>query len=249
MLVETKRTQPTQLQFAKSLLSVVELSKAAAGVFWAHFAGETGDGYHCYGHNLGNVKWTQGCGLDYHALNGVWEGFPPATAAALIARGEARPDPSADHAKAVGAPTKQSVIFTSAHPMSWFRDYPSLDIGMRTFVESKRSGRYATAWDYLLRGDAEGYARELGRLKYYTASPDAYAASMKAKHQVWMQSRAYDEARDESVCIDGRCIDIGQLEETTHPAVDFVTGEPLLMVDFAVIHPNVEWPSRPPIEV
>lgn len=214
-LVATIRTTPTMRDFADALLvSWPGATKEGAGVLWAHFAGETGDGYHAYNHNLGNVKWSKGCGLDYVSLKGVWEGFrigdedgdgdiDADDRVMLIERlkrtGLWAPDPSADHAKAVG-PGKVSMVATSAHQATWFRAYPSLLVGMDAFVEFKRNpqSRYAKAWFYVEAGDPKGYAYELGRKGYYTASPDVYAAAMMKKYAAWMASEAFREARSDA---------------------------------------------------
>lgn len=196
-LVPTVRTTPTMRDFARALLATwSDASKPAAGVLYAQFAGETGKGAHCYGHNLGNVKWSAGCGWDYHALNGVWEGVTPAQAERLIAFGQWRADPSADHARAVG-PGKVSIIALPNNPAAWFRAYPSLSAGARVYVDTKRNpgGRYSSAWAYALAGDCDGYARELGRKGYYTASADAYARTMLAHHAEWMRATGYEEAK------------------------------------------------------
>lgn len=195
-LVPTIRTTPSALDFARALLVPwPDASKAAAGVLYAQFAGETTRGQHCYGHNLANYKWSRGCRWDYHALNGVWEGAAPAEAERLIASGQAIADPSKDHAKAVGA-GKVSIILLPTHPGSWFRAYPSLEIGMRVFIDAKRTPgyRYSSAWAYALAGDCDGYARELGHKGYYTASPDVYSANMLAHHAEWMRRTAFEEA-------------------------------------------------------
>lgn len=209
-LVPTTRTTPTRDAFARALRAVCpELTKAGAGVLWAQFAGETADGRACWNWNLGNVKWTHGSGLDYVSLAGVWEGFlvkdedgdgdidagdRAMLVARMVATGLWRVDGSADHAKAVG-PSKVSLIATPANPTTFFRAYPSLEAGMRSFVEMKRNpaSRYAGAWAFVLAGDPEGFARELGRKGYYTASPDAYARAMRAKFDAWMASVAWDE--------------------------------------------------------
>lgn len=219
-LIETVRTTPTMRTFSDALLLCwPEATKEGAGVLWAHFAGETAgvvvgkivDGYHCYNNNLGNVKWSVGCGLDYVSLKGVWEGFRIGDEDGdgdiddvdrvmlierLIRTGLWMADPSADHAKAVGL-GKVSMIATSAHSATWFRAYPSLDVGMAAFVKMKRDpqSRYAGAWAFVEAGDPNGYARELGAKGYYTASPDVYAAAMTRKFDAWMSSDAFDDAR------------------------------------------------------
>lgn len=237
-LVPTIRTTPTNEGFARAFLTQAPgATKAACGVLWAQFACETGRGVHCYGHNLGNYKWTAGAG-DHHALNGVWEGFAPDVAATMIASGRARPDPSADHARAVG-PSKVSVIFTAADPMSWFRSYASLAFGMAHFVTTKRTGRYASAWKYLERGDAEGYARCLGSLSYYSGSPDAYARNMLALHAEWMRSTAFDDVSAEPT-IDPRVCLPGEVCDESRPTVDAITGETWVL-PFAIVRPPVEF--------
>lgn len=214
-LIATKRTTPTMRDFADALLvSWPGATKEGAGVLWAHFAGETQDGYHCYNNNLGNVKWTPGCGLDYVSLVGVWEGFKIGDedkdgdvdeddrvmlVNRLIQTGLWKIDPSLDHAKAVG-PGKVSMLATTAHAATWFRAYPSLLSGMDAFVELKRDprSRYARAWFYVESGDPKGYAYALGDKGYYTASKDVYAAAMKRKYDAWMASEAFREARMEA---------------------------------------------------
>lgn len=223
-------------QFAEALLSVEELGKAAAGVLYAQFAGETGRGQHCYGWNLGNVKWSKGCGWPYHVLQGVWEGVTPERAAQLIATGQWAPDPNPDHARAVG-PGKISIIATPENPASWFRSYPDLTTGMSVFVAAKRNptSRYASAWPFLVAGDCDGYARELGRRGYYTASPDAYSRAMLAHHREWMASTAYDEALEARAAsavapakvraASSAVAPASVTPDTELPAVDMVTGE------------------------
>ncbi|MCW5834509.1 MAG: SH3 domain-containing protein [Labilithrix sp.] len=203
-LVPTRRTTPTMAELAAAILRAwPDATKPALGVLYAQFAGETGKGLHCYGFNLANVKWTPGCGWDYHALLGVWEGVTPAAAERLIATGQWAPDPSKDHAIAVG-PGKVSIIATQSNPASWFRAYPDLGTGARVYVTSKqpdpnlppeKQPRYASAWPFVVAGDCDGYARELGRKGYYTASPDAYSRAMLAHHAEWMRSTGYEEAK------------------------------------------------------
>ncbi len=165
-LVPTVRTTPTLREFATALLAVwPEATKGGAGVLWAQYASETGDGLHCYGWNLANVKWTKGCGLDYQALHGVWE----------IING-------------------QRVEIPPDNPGSWFRVYPSLEEGMASFVDSKRRGQWRSTWPFVEAVDPDGYARELRRMFYYTAPVETYVASMKAKLAKWMASDAFDSA-------------------------------------------------------
>lgn len=243
-LVATVRTNPSLMDFSKSLiLAVPGISKEAAGVLYAQFAGETGKGVHCYGHNLGNVKYSKGCGYNYHALNGVWEGVTPAQAQALIASGQAKADPSKDHAKAVG-PGKVSVLFTASHPASWFRAYPSLEKGMQVFVAAKKNptSRYASAWAYLLAGDCMGYAQALYSKGYFTASPKAYGEAMLTYHKMWMASSGYEDALEAlNVSLSPEEMEHDPSEETM-PTVDVVSGETWVL-DFEIVHPRVPLPE------
>jgi hypothetical protein len=82
-------------------------------------------------------------------------------------------------------------------PGSRFRAYGSLDEGMRSHLALLRGGRYAPAWALGLKGDAEGFARELGRLGYYTAPVAAYVAAMRPGVSAWLASRAFADAAQE----------------------------------------------------
>lgn len=244
-LVPTVRTTPTMRDFADALQSVApELHRASAGVLWAQFACETADGRHCYGWNLGNVKWLPGCVEDYHVLRGVWEGVTPATADRLLSSGQWERSTNPDHAKAVG-PGRVAVIALPSNPASWFRSYPSLAVGMAHFVAGKRkaSSRYASAWPFVLSGDCNAYARELGRKGYYTASPDAYAAAMLTKHRAWMASRDFDDALDAALASSFARAprDLARLDalDTERPAVDVVTGDSWVL-PFEIVHDSTE---------
>lgn len=215
-LVETRHTPFTIEAFARAgLVAWPEASKEGLGVLYAQAAGETGAFKYLWNWNLGNVKWSKGCGLNFVSLRGVWEGFKVGDEdgdgdidaddramliARMVASGLWIVDASADHAKAVG-PGKVSLIATPANITTWFRAYPDAATGMRAFVDMKRSpkSRYASAWAFAEAGDCDGFARELGRKGYYTADPDAYSRAMLAHHARWMASRAFDDVREPSV--------------------------------------------------
>ncbi len=257
-LVPTVRTTPSAFQFSSALLAVwPEATKAQAGVLWAHFAGETTDGVHCWNHNLGNVKHVAGDGYDYVSLRGVWEGFTlkdedgdgdvdaddkTILVERLLRSGMWELDPSADHAKAVG-PRKVSMIASPQNSATWFRAYPSLEIGMARFVDMKRNpqGRYFSSWAHVLLGDPEGYARVLGAKGYYTADPNVYAASMRKKFDAWMKLDAFDRALDQLV-------GIGPMSEST-PVVSTAITTPAVIPDDAELVPvdcdGVTWLVAP----
>lgn len=234
-LVPTVQTKPTMLEFAAALLEVwPDATKESASVLYAHFAGETGRGAYCWNHNYGNVKYSKGCGLDYMALLGVWEGFVAkdeteraAVIAHMTATGFWTVDPSKDHAAAVG-PSKVSLIATKINPTTWFRAYPDRATGMKSFVAMKQAGRYASAWAFVVAGDCDGYARELGRKGYYTASPDKYSEAMQVHQKEWMAADAFEDA-----------------VAAREPAPIPEPSEP----DPATVHPQLNWDEPAPREV
>lgn len=166
------------------------LPEVALGILYAQYIIETG-GTNCFGWNIGNVKKVAGDGFDFHCLRGVWEGVSPAEAARLIASGEAVADPSANHARAVGA-GRVSVIFQPPHPQTRFRAYPSLDIAMRHHLELLAKKRFASCWPAVLAGDVDGFAAALKAKGYFTASAEAYAAGMRAPFARLVTSDTYE---------------------------------------------------------
>lgn len=252
-LVATKHTFISMEAFAAALLEVwPDATKEQSAVLYAQFAGETGASKYLWNNNFGNVKWSKGCGLDYMSLAGVWEGFlvrdedkdgdiddddRAMLVARMVASGLWAVDTSKDHAIAVGK-AKVSLIATPANTTTWFRAYPSAAAGMAAFVKTKQSGRFASAWAFVVAGDCVGFARDIGipRVRpgdtwptvYYTADVTAYANAMLAHRARWMASTAFDEA----------------LEARREPSV--VTPEQLLD-EPAIVHPRLDLtpPPRP----
>lgn len=169
-------------------------TKEEVAVLYAQWMMETG-GASCWNWNIGNAKWSRGCGYDYMCLNGVWEGVIPSVGAALVASGRAIRDPSPDHAKAVG-PGKVSIIFPPPQVESRFRAFPDLSTGMVAHLKLLHE-RFAKAWPGVLGGDAVGTAHLLGALHYFTASADVYGGGMKRFAENFMRTSAYELAVDE----------------------------------------------------
>jgi flagellum-specific peptidoglycan hydrolase FlgJ len=68
---------------------------------------------------------------------------------------------------------------------SW-RKYGSLEEAMRdmlSFLRDQNGGRYATAYQYLLDGDAVAYITELRARGYFTANASAYASAVASIQQ------------------------------------------------------------------
>ena len=253
-LLETKRTTPTKTDFARALLAAwPDATKEGAGVLWAHFAGETADGVYCWNWNLGNVKHVKGDGFDFVSLRGVWEGFKITDLDGdgdvdgddrvmlierLLASGMWATDESKDHAAAVG-PGKVSMIATPGNAATWFKAYASLAIGMHFFIDAKKkaSSRYASAWPFVVAGDPEGYARELGAKGYYTASPDVYAKAMRKKFDAWMIANDFEGAQDETPT-DPRGEIVAPSSEPVTPVVNVTPIVPIAVVSSPDLIPS-----------
>lgn len=167
------------------------LPEPAIGILYAQYAIETG-GTNCFNWNIGNVKKVAGDGFDYHCLRGVWEGVSPAEAARLIASGEAIADPSANHARAVGA-GRVSVIFNPPHPQTRFRAYPSLDVSMQHHLELLAKKRFASCWPAVMAGNVDAFAAALKAKGYFTADAGAYANGMRPAYARLVASNAYED--------------------------------------------------------
>lgn len=164
--------------------------KSSVGVLWSQYMIETG-GRDAWGWNIGNSKEVPNDGINYHALRGVWEGVTPAEATRLIGSGQALPDPSLDHAKAVG-PGMVSVIFQPPHPATWFSSFESLDQAMTHHLRFL-ARRFATAWPAVLAGDPRKFAEALKARGYFTASAKSYADGMQRSFLPFMMSTDYED--------------------------------------------------------
>lgn len=191
--------------------------KSAVGILFAHYMIETG-GLNCFGWNIGNVKYTPGCGFNYHCLHGVWEGATAFTANELVVAGQAVIDPNASHQKSC-APLV-SVVFNPPHPATRFVAYPSLSdaMGAHLFLLCKK--RYATAWPALLAGDVMAFAAALRARGYMTSSAESYGNGMMPPFKHFMTSGEYEAAI------------LAKTKDVTEPIYEFSGG---------IIHPDVEF--------
>lgn len=166
-LVPTVNTPVTPVGFARAVIKVWPgITKEGCGVLYAQYALETGAGKACWNWNIGNVKYTRGCGYDY---------------VALVRNKEATPD-------------GRFYETAKTDPASWFRAYPNFEAGMKAFVTSKTTGQWASTKPFIERGDPEGYAAELKRHRYYTAPLDMYQKAMRTWFERWKKMGAWEEA-------------------------------------------------------
>lgn len=165
-------------------------SKATAAVLFAQYMIETG-GTSSWNWNIGNAKHVKDDGHDYHMLQGVWEGVSLSAAESLISSGQAKADPSADHAAAVGA-GKVSVIFSPPHPATWFRAFENLADGMTDHLKLLPR-RFMKGWEGALAGNVDQFAQGLKAGGYFTADAGMYANGMRRHFARFMADPTFDE--------------------------------------------------------
>lgn len=213
-LISTVRTVPSPMEFCRALLvEWPEATKEGSGVLYSQFAGETGDGKFCWNWNLGNVKApntaNQHADIDYVSLVGVWEGFSfkdenhdgfineqdrVMFIARMVQTGYWREDMDQSHQSAVGA-SRVSLIATQKNAAAWFLAFDSLNDGMHRYVQDRKYGHWASTWPFIEAGDVRGYAQALGKMHYYTTSPESYAAALVQKYDKWIKSKAYEQVK------------------------------------------------------
>ncbi len=223
------RTVPSTLAFTRAVLEGWDAvrepgenrfpPKHAVAVLYAHYIMETG-GLNCYGWNIGNVKWTLGCGYDYHCLNGVWEGVSPAMAAKMVASGEAVIDPSASHQ--ASCKPNVSVVFKPPHPASRFRVFPNLEDAMDDHLILLCKKRFTSAWPFVLKGDVVGFAHALKAKGYFTSQAIPYANGMTPSFKHYMASLDYESAVALATPADEA------------PTLQWVSEQP-------IVHPNIDF--------
>ena len=255
-LVEVKRTVVSMRDYARAVIKAWFAdtgefpSKKSVAVLFAQYMIET-SGKACWNWNIGNAKHKPGDGHDYMMLSGVWEGEAPFTAAALIARGEAKLDTNPAHIKAVG-PNKTAVIYNPPHPATWFIAYPSLDAAMVSHLK-RLKGRFGKCWPDVEEGDYRGFAHTLKagpdgientRDDYFTAEAEAYATGMAPHFHNFVNSSMFDSEL-QAILGQMEAPTLDQLPDDTLPPdspttevlVPEMRPDPLGHVD--IIHPKV----------
>ena len=141
----------------------------------AHIHLETGlRACHCF--NLGNAKWTTGCGADW-CMFACGEEVTVETAAKLKAA-----DPAL--VQYVGSPyarnghAYQSIRLLPPHPWTRFRAFGTLREGAADHIRLLRTDHYREAWAAVATGDPVAYAAALARAGYFTADTGQYARTL-----------------------------------------------------------------------
>ena len=76
-------------------------------------------------------------------------------------------------------PTTEVIDGATVHVVGRFRAFASLEDGARDYLATLRH-EFATAWPFVLSGDAAGFAHAAKEADYYTGSEATYAADMKS---------------------------------------------------------------------
>lgn len=150
------------------------LSDAAAVLWVAHSATETGWWRECWCWNLGNVKAT---GDVSHCLRPCGENLPIARAEALVAESPGLATIARRYTNASGV-EMAAVDLVPPHPWCRFRAYASLAEAVDHHLRFVQAG-YAAAWRGLLAGDAAAYCAGLKAGLYFTAELEPYLATVR----------------------------------------------------------------------
>lgn len=113
-----------------------------------------------HNYNIGNVKYVanpkppaNNLGQLWHRRSGVFEYLDPKD------------------------PTKKTILDKN-NPGAWFRSFETLDEGCEFHLE-KLKNKFSGAWQYVMTGDASGFAQALKNAKYYTATVAEYTSGVK----------------------------------------------------------------------
>lgn len=177
---EPRRTTLTLVTFVTAMVTnwndaLGAITANFAAMLWAKFMAETGN-LHCYNFNIGNVKYVPGCGYDWHALRGVWEGYEKDVADRLIASGQAVLE--LNEARRASVRPRIAVQFTAKHPASRFRAYDDLDHAMHAHLDLLAT-KFAAVVPPMHAGNVDSFVREMSANRYMTASAGAYGAAMR----------------------------------------------------------------------
>lgn len=141
-------------------------TKESVGVLWAQNSLETGETKKMWNNNVGNVKAVDSPNevIEYCVLSGVWE--------------------------IIGG---KKVILPPENPGSWFRSFSTLTEGMKHHLDMLKNKRYKAAWEFIEKGDPEGFARKLKDLRYYTATVESYVKAINTWFSIYMADNSYEQ--------------------------------------------------------
>jgi len=171
--VPTVKSTFTKLDFVEAMIHAWKESydaypnKKQISIIFAQWSIETGQGTYCWNNNIGNSKAADVAGqiIEYCALNGVWE----------IINGK-------------------RVELKSENPGSWFRSFPTLDLGVEHHFNLLRNKRYTIAWAQVEAGSPSGFSKLLRQQGYYTAPEADYTRAVTAYSDAFMKVTLFEQA-------------------------------------------------------
>ncbi len=125
---------------------------------------ETGRWQHMWNGNWGNIK----CSDSYDGL------FTCITLNERMGAGVVWYAPQGELNRQGGTVIGKLYEVPDGHPQTRMRAYRTPEEGAADYIAFVVGGRYAAAWQQLLRGDAAGYVHALKLAKYFTADEAAY---------------------------------------------------------------------------
>lgn len=170
-----------------------ELTDEIISLAMAKTSLETGNYKACWNFNFGNVKASDTyigmytCIYLNEVINGKLVWFAP--------EGQLSAAPSKG-GKLVGQPCK----VPEGHPQTRMRAFANEYDGIDQYITFVESGRYKTAWKYLLKGDAIQYIHHLKLAGYFTADENLYLKGVQAlQRQIIAKIRNLPEPEPEDI--------------------------------------------------
>ena len=171
--VPTVKTNFNKVDFVEALIKAWKNdysalpTKKQISIIFGQWSIETGQGTFCWNNNVGNSKAAdvKGQTIEYCVLSGVWE----------IINGK-------------------RVVLKPEDPGSWFRSFPTLDLGVRHHFDLLRNKRYSIAWKAVEAGDPALFAHLLKKQGYYTAPEADYVKAVTAHSNAFMKATLFEQA-------------------------------------------------------
>lgn len=148
----------------------------------AQWALETASGQSMMNNNPAGIKANTN---EDHTYYWTFEDLPPTQAQAIVDR-STTDQPAEFHDGTTEGQENDKVRKNGNwrvhigpdHPASRFRSYDTLTAGVEDYLRRLKSGKFAPAWQEVVKGDPSEFAQKLKDLKYYTADAWDYAHAL-----------------------------------------------------------------------
>jgi hypothetical protein len=142
---------------------------------------ETAGGAKMWNWNVGNVKATD-----------LWSGAFTCIKLTEVINGETVHFWPAGEVDAAGAVVGQAWKVPPGHPQTRMRAFATLEDGVRSWEQTLRRARYASAWEALQAGEVGAFAAGLKKGGYFTADAGKYAAGLLERLKKTANSEGID---------------------------------------------------------